>query len=61
MGRFLRRLGFHQAGQTRRDMEAFPDQQASKALTILVDYIKNKMKPEGVAVYISLKLVTSAQ
>lgn len=38
--------------------DPFPGQQASKALSILVDYIKNKTKPASATVYISPKLVT---
>ena len=38
--------------------DPFPGQQASKALAILVDYIKNKKRPESTTVYILPKLVT---
>ena len=38
--------------------DPFPGQQASKALTILVDYIRNKRKPASSTVYILPKLVT---
>ncbi len=48
-------------GKLGATIEAFPDQQASQALTVLVDYIKNKKKPEGAVIYISPKLVRSAK
>jgi ribose transport system substrate-binding protein len=42
-------------------IDSFQAQQASQALTILVDYIRSKKKPEKSVIYISPKAVTSAQ
>lgn len=48
-------------GELGATINAFPDQQASQALTILVDYIKNKKKPDGAVVSIPVKLITAVQ
>jgi len=48
-------------GELSATFDPFPGEQASRALTILVDYIKTKKKPEKAVIYITPKLVTSAQ
>jgi ABC-type sugar transport system substrate-binding protein len=48
-------------GELGATFDPFPGEQASLALTILVDYIKTKKKPEKAVIYITPKLVTSAQ
>ena len=46
-------------GRLDATVDSFPGQQASKALAILVDYIKNKKRPENVVVHLTPKLVTA--
>jgi ribose transport system substrate-binding protein len=48
-------------GRLDATIDSFPGQQASRALTILVDYIKNKRKPTSAVVYITPKLVTQGK
>lgn len=54
-------LDFIKKGKLGATIDSFPSQQASQALAILVNYIKNKKEPEGEVIYISPKLVTSPQ
>ena len=54
-------LTYVKQGKLSATVATFQGQQASQALSILVDYIKNKKKPEKAAIYVTPKLVTSAQ
>jgi ribose transport system substrate-binding protein len=54
-------LEYIKQGKLGATLNQLPGQQVSQALTILVDYVKNKNKPEKAVIYISPKLVTSAQ
>lgn len=49
-----------QQGKLGATIDAFPGEQASRALTVLVDYIRNGKKPEGSVIYVPVKLITSA-
>jgi ribose transport system substrate-binding protein len=48
-------------GKLGATVEAFPGEQASQALAVLVDCIKNKKKPEKAVIYVVPKLITEAQ
>jgi ribose transport system substrate-binding protein len=54
-------LAYVNQGKLSATVATFQGQQASQALSILVDYIKNRKKPERALIYVTPKLVTSAQ
>ena len=54
-------LTYVKQGKLSATVATFQGQQASQALSILVDYIKNGKKPEKALIYVTPKLVTSAQ
>jgi ribose transport system substrate-binding protein len=54
-------LTYVKQGKLGATVATFQDQQTSQALSILVDYIKNKKRPEKAVIYVTPKLVTSEQ
>lgn len=54
-------LAYMKEGKLGATIDQFPGQQASQALNILVEYIKNKTEPAEKVVYIAPQAVTSAQ
>jgi ribose transport system substrate-binding protein len=54
-------LTYVKQGKLSATVATFQGQQASLALSILVDYIKNRKKPERALLYVTPKLVTSSQ
>ena len=54
-------LTYVKQGKLSATVATFQGQQASQALSILVDYIKSGKKPEKALIYVTPKLVTSAQ
>lgn len=54
----LQGLDYVKEGKLGATVDAFPGEQASKALAVLVDYIKNKTKPEASIIFIQPKLIT---
>jgi ribose transport system substrate-binding protein len=54
-------LTYIKQGKLSATVATFQGQQAGQALSILLDYIKSKKKPEKALIYVTPKLVNSAQ